>query len=76
MTGILKRDGKLGVLLLQLSPAFSPRKHELSELEPLLVRLKNSSVAVEFRDRNWTTPAELRCEREIPARTSRVACRR
>src|SRR5438105_255027 len=28
---ILRRAGKLGVLLLQLSPAFSPRKHELNE---------------------------------------------
>src|SRR5947208_4820686 len=28
----LRRDGKLGVLLLQLSPAFSPRKHRLEEL--------------------------------------------
>jgi uncharacterized protein YecE (DUF72 family) len=59
MTGILKREGKLGVLLLQLSPAFSPKKHELAELEPLLVRLKDCSVAVEFRNRNWTTPVEL-----------------
>jgi len=56
---ILKRSNKLGVLLLQLSPAFSPRKHELAELEPLLVRLKGYAVAVEFRNRNWTTPAGL-----------------
>ena len=59
MTEILKRDRKLGVLLLQLSPEFSPRKHELAELEPLLVRLNDYSVAVEFRNRNWTTPAQL-----------------
>ena len=56
---ILKRDNKLGVLLLQLSPTFSPRKHELAELDPLLVRLKDYSVAVEFRNRDWTTPAGL-----------------
>ena len=31
----LRSAGKLGPLLLQLSPAFSPRKHNLSELEPL-----------------------------------------
>src|SRR5919202_228425 len=30
---IFRSAGKLGALLLQLSPAFSPRKHELSELE-------------------------------------------
>ncbi len=59
VAGILKRDHKLGVLLLQLSPAFSPRKHELTELEPLLVRLKDYAIAVEFRNRNWTAPAEL-----------------
>src|SRR5438034_1085024 len=35
----LRAAGKMGTLLLQLSPAFSPRKHALSELEPLLVRL-------------------------------------
>src|SRR5207248_9546171 len=33
---IIRNAGKLGVLLLQLSPAFSPRKHQLSELEPLI----------------------------------------
>src|SRR5947199_7043925 len=31
----LRSAGKLGPLLLQLSPAFSPRKHNLSELGPL-----------------------------------------
>src|SRR5438552_17175055 len=30
----LRNPGKLSVLLLQLSPAFSPRTHELSELAP------------------------------------------
>src|SRR5204862_1074354 len=33
---VLRRAEKLGVLLLQLSPAFSPRKHELNELENVL----------------------------------------
>ncbi|PYL74454.1 MAG: DUF72 domain-containing protein, partial [Verrucomicrobia bacterium] len=33
---VLRRAQKLGVLLLQLSPAFSPRKHELNELENVL----------------------------------------
>ena len=33
---IFRSAGKLGVLLLQLSPAFSPRKHRLNELEPLI----------------------------------------
>src|SRR5260370_38859475 len=29
-TAIFRSAGKMGVLLLQLSPAFSPRKHELN----------------------------------------------
>src|SRR5919201_1537106 len=32
----LERAGKLSALLLQLSPSFSPRAHDLDELEPLL----------------------------------------
>ena len=35
-TSIFRNAEKLGVFLLQLSPAFSPRKHELGELEPLV----------------------------------------
>ncbi len=50
---LLRAAGKLGVLLLQLSPAFSPRKHELAELTPLLQQLGTYRVAVEFRNRNW-----------------------
>src|SRR5213592_4012815 len=50
---ILRNAGKLGVLLLQLSPAFSPRKHQLSELELLIGMLSEHDVAIEFRNRNW-----------------------
>jgi uncharacterized protein YecE (DUF72 family) len=50
---ILRRHGKLGALLLQLSPAFSPRKHELNELEPLMEALRDYRLAIEFRNRNW-----------------------
>ena len=50
---ILKSHNKLGVLLLQLSPAFSPRKHELKELQPVISRLRDYSLAIEFRNRNW-----------------------
>jgi uncharacterized protein YecE (DUF72 family) len=56
---LLQSAGKMGALLLQLSPAFSPRKHELTELEPLLVRLTDYRVAIEFRNRNWATGDEL-----------------
>jgi uncharacterized protein YecE (DUF72 family) len=55
----LRRSGKLGALLLQLSPAFSPRKHSLGELEPLLDLLAEHSVAIEFRNRGWTKPEHL-----------------
>ena len=57
---ILQSAGKLGVLLLQLSPAFSPRKHELSELERLIEQLEGYSVAIEFRNRNWVVDDQLR----------------
>ena len=50
---ILRSAGKLGVFLLQLSPAFSPRKHELIELEPLIEKLVDHPLAIEFRNRDW-----------------------
>ena len=50
---VLRRAGKLGVLLLQLSPAFSPRKHELNELENVLQLTADFRVAIELRNRNW-----------------------
>src|SRR3954451_23376747 len=49
----LEEAGKLGALLLQLTPAFSPRKHELDELGPLIERFAPRPVAVELRNRNW-----------------------
>lgn len=57
---ILQSAGKLGVLLLQLSPAFSPRKHELRELEPLMEKLADHLVAIELRNRNWLIGDQLR----------------
>jgi uncharacterized protein YecE (DUF72 family) len=51
--------GKLGVFLLQLSPAFSPRKHKLNELERLLEMLSDYDLAIEFRNRNWATGDQL-----------------
>jgi uncharacterized protein YecE (DUF72 family) len=45
--------GKLGAFLLQLSPAFEPRKHELGELDALVARLAPRPVAIEFRHRAW-----------------------
>ena len=57
---ILQSAGKLGVFLLQLSPAFSPRKHELSELESLIEKLADYQLAIEFRNRNWVVGDRLR----------------
>lgn len=58
-TAIFRSAGKMGVLLLQLSPAFSPRKHELSELEPLIGMLDGYELAIEFRNRNWAIGDQL-----------------
>ncbi len=56
---LLRAAGKMGALLLQLSPAFSPGKHELNELAPLLDLLGENRVAIEFRNRNWTQGEHL-----------------
>jgi len=56
---IFRNAGRMGVLLLQLSPAFSPRKHELSELEPLIEMLNGYELAIEFRNRNWAIGDQL-----------------
>ncbi len=58
-TEIFRSAGKMGVLLLQLSPAFSPRKHELNELEPLIGMLNGYELAIEFRNRNWAIGDQL-----------------
>ena len=56
---IFRAARKLGVLLLQLSPAFSPRKHQLSELQPLMDMLGGYDLAIEFRNRNWAAGNQL-----------------
>lgn len=45
--------GKLGALLLQLTPAFSPKRNDLSELEPLVAALAPHRLAIELRNRRW-----------------------
>jgi len=49
----LERSGRLGALLLQLSPSFDPKRHRLEELEPLLAALAPHPVALELRHRGW-----------------------
>jgi uncharacterized protein YecE (DUF72 family) len=49
----LVEAGKLGALLLQLSPAFRPRDERLDALAPLVQRLAPHPVAIELRHRGW-----------------------
>ena len=49
----LERADKLGALLLQLTPAFSPSRHRLEELDSLIEGFAPRPVAVEFRHRGW-----------------------
>ena len=56
---VLRSAGKLGALLLQLSPAFSPRMHKLEELDQLIGTLRDYRLAIEFRNRNWAIGDQL-----------------
>ena len=56
---ILRGSGKLGALLLQLSPAFSPKMHQLSELDDLLGAFAEYQVGIELRNRNWAEGEQL-----------------
>ena len=66
----LRESGKLGALLLQLSPAFSPREHQLDELNHLLHVLRDHPVAIELRNRNWMTGEQ----REVTTAWFRKRC--
>ena len=55
----LEQAGKLGAFLVQLTPAFSPGRHELGELDGLAEALKPHPVAVELRNRNWVEGERL-----------------
>ena len=57
--GIMRGGGKLGALLLQLSPGFSPKKHRLGELDDLLSALADYRIAIELRNRNWVEDDNL-----------------
>ncbi len=55
----LRSAGKLGALLLQFSPAFSPRHNQLRDLDSLLELLQGFEVAIELRNRGWVSPELL-----------------
>jgi uncharacterized protein YecE (DUF72 family) len=52
-TAPLRDAGKFGAFLLQLTPAFSPRRHSLEELDALVEILGPHGLAIELRNRNW-----------------------
>ena len=52
-TAPLADAGKLGSYLLQLTPAFSPARHSLEELDRLVEVFRPHRLAVELRNRNW-----------------------
>ena len=56
---MLRGTLKLGALLLQLSPSFSPNKHQLTELDDLLGALADYRIAIELRNRNWVEGENL-----------------
>lgn len=49
----LRSAGKLGTLLLQLSPSFALPRYRLEELDGLLGLLSGESLAIELRNRGW-----------------------
>ncbi len=55
----LEEGGKLSAFLLQLSPSFKPKGHELDELASLVERLAPRPVALEFRHRGWVEEKRL-----------------
>jgi uncharacterized protein YecE (DUF72 family) len=49
----LEETGKLGGLLLQLTPAFAPKRNELHELDSLVEAFAPRKLAIELRNRHW-----------------------
>ena len=55
----LRQAGKLSGFLLQLTPAFSPKRNSLEELDPLVNSFKGHRLAVELRNRGWVEEERL-----------------
>ena len=49
----LEKAGKVGAFLLQLTPGFDPRGHEIPELDPIVEALADRRLAVELRHIGW-----------------------
>jgi uncharacterized protein YecE (DUF72 family) len=49
----LIKTRKLAAFLLVLAPDFTPEKHRLEELDPLVKKLQPHLLAVELRHRDW-----------------------
>jgi uncharacterized protein YecE (DUF72 family) len=52
-TAPLAEAGKLGAFLVQMTPAFAPRRHELEELDRLVDAFAGRRLAIELRHRGW-----------------------
>lgn len=64
----LEDAGKLGALLLQMTPGFSPRTADLSDLDPLLQQLREDGrrdVVLELRHRGWLEGARRNATIEL-----------
>ena len=55
----LREAGKLGALLLQLTPAFAPGEKTLDELDGLVEALRPQRLAIELRHRAWVSERNL-----------------
>jgi uncharacterized protein YecE (DUF72 family) len=55
----MRDAGKLGVFLLQMSPAFRPKTHKLSDLDTIAECFSSYPLAVELRNRDWLTRERL-----------------
>src|SRR5262249_29715594 len=54
-----REAGKMGALLLQLSPSFGPRHNQLTDLDSLLELLEGEKVAIELRNAGWVKGKQL-----------------
>jgi uncharacterized protein YecE (DUF72 family) len=54
----LVRADKFGTFLLVLEPSFTPKNHALTELDPLVEKLRPHALAVELRHSDWVTGSQ------------------